>query len=157
MACSFTEGPASFVADRIHNGHADDRFELFQFAHNNSAMCSGTGPRHIQMVTAFGSGIAGTSISRDPIAKGIRLPAECALVGLLMGELRLDHGGLASLRVPYHTAHGHSVVMTKTTSGDPAKARDDVYRAVASWVPGAGIESSLHHFGRNHVARQDCC
>src|SRR5574341_411136 len=99
MACSFTEGPASFVADRVHNGHPDDRFELFQFAHNNSAMCPGTGPRHIQIVTAFGGGVAGTAVCCDAIAKGIRLPDECAFVGLLLGELCLDHSGLASLHV----------------------------------------------------------
>jgi len=50
MARPFVEGPTPFIADRVHDRHADDGFELFEFAHNDRPVRPGAGPRDIEMI-----------------------------------------------------------------------------------------------------------
>ncbi len=89
MARPFAERPAPLVADRVHDRHADDVFELLELSHNDRPMRPGTGPGDIEMVAAARRRVAGTPIGSDPALKGIRLPDEGAFAALLVWKLCL--------------------------------------------------------------------
>jgi len=93
MAWPFAEGPASLVADRVHDCHADHVFELLEFSHDDCAMGPGAGQGDIEVVSAACSRVAGASVRGHPVLESIRLPGEGAFDALLVWKLCLDGHG----------------------------------------------------------------
>ncbi len=90
MPWPFAERPAFLVADRVHNRHADDIFELLELSHNDRPMCPGTGPGSVEMVATARRWITGAPVSGHPTLKDIRLPGKGALDALLVWKLCLN-------------------------------------------------------------------
>lgn len=71
--------PASLIANRINDGHADDVFQLLELADDGRAVRPWAGPRDIEMVAPFRGRLARAPISRDMPTKGVLLAREFAL------------------------------------------------------------------------------
>ena len=90
MPRPLAERPTPLVADRVHDGHADDVFEFLEFPHDDRPMRPGAGPGDIEMVAAACRLVAGVTVRGDPTLKGIRLPDEGAFNILFVWKLCLN-------------------------------------------------------------------
>src|SRR5690606_3932367 len=121
------KSPAAVVAPRIDDSHADDVLQSLEGAGDDDAMRPGTGVADVEMVTVGGGRKLSRTVGLHPVAKGVFLALEAAIL-ILLGR-KLGGGSHGSTR------------------------RVGISRVASAWH-GLGILRGRHAFRRSATGRR---